>query len=527
MNDSRSLIGKFIIPSSCGEIEFVPASTSAKYRCEFLGRFDSVDVLSAIGRGEYVRISSWRWLTSSILTVDCTSVSIASTVHNPMDFVPESSAKRHAGQVSGISGFLRMKDINDPFNNSFCVHLTDGNIFVLRGEKMFLFRFLIEPGGYIEFANFRKIKLKSFENRIVWLSVDDSGISKFEPLSSSAMKLVEMNELRGRIISMDPPVVWITVSKKTGMHIVPIVIGRWGLCDKRRISVGAILTIRNFHKTHDVIGFCPASTCLVVEHLPPVTNGVISIHSFCAATSLERCFPHIVDGGSVCSGTPPSKFGINSLCACDCFVECTQIPCEFVKELSQLSQVKLEGVMDEEPVEIDPVATLKEAFARAMTEAEVCLSLADLADVFHHKAPPFFNTGVLQYVSCAIVGQPPAEVSGQLSSMPRALYLSLFPPHRPLHAFSLVQMSADGSQVLRLLVPRDSQMQPNAAYRLNQVLVLSNRPTSAVHAIILKPEALVCTNAAPPVYPRMNVKSPSKLRLSRRLLLRSRMEIHQ
>ena len=525
--DARSLVGRFIVPENCGEIEFVPASTSAKYKCEFLGRFTSIDVIGVISKCEYARITSWKWLSSTVLLVDCASVTHANvnihqTPSDPLAFTADTSAKKHAGQVKAISGFLRTKDANDPFTNAFCIHLVDGNVFVLRGSKLFLFRHLIEPNSFVEFSNFRKIKLKSFDNRIVWLSVDDSTITKYEPLSASSGSQIFQNsegrEMRGRVISLDPPVVWLSVSGRTGMRIVPLVMGRWGLCDKRRIGVGAVLTIRNFHIKDNVVGFCPSSTSLIIEDLSPLSTGVVSIHTFCANTNLTRCFSHVVDGGSECASRAVEKFSINSLCACDCFVTCDMIKDEFIKELTQLSQVKLEQSQqfNEEFDHADKMTKLKGAMSRAITEAEVCLSLVSLKDVLCLRAPPFFNTGVLEPLKIELKGSPTPEVSAQLSELPKPLYLSLFPPNRPLNAFCLVTAQGTGNEVISLLIPRDIPLKAGHPHLVNQMLIISTESGTALNGMIIMKDALIQSGEPTNPSPRVGNMSPSKLVLSRR-----------
>ena len=139
-----SLVGRFFITSQCSGFEFVPASTSARYKCEMIKTFISLEVATAVANSDYMSIESWHWLTGGsehVLIVDASSVSFKSPATDrtadPLALPADSTARKQSGQISHVSTFLRLKDSNDPFSDSFCVHLTNGDIFVLRGKKFF------------------------------------------------------------------------------------------------------------------------------------------------------------------------------------------------------------------------------------------------------------------------------------------------------------------------------------------------------------------------------------------------------
>ena len=535
-----SLVGRFFIAPQCGGLEFVPASTSAKYKCELVGELTSLDLVAAITDSAYVSIGSWKWLAntgSSILIVDAETITCKSEndkIQNPLAFTPEASAKKHSGQIKSISTFLRIKDIEDPFNDSFCVHLEDGNIFVFRGQRFFPFRYLLAPKACVELCNFRKIKLKSFHDRIVYLSVDDSRVSKFEAANAETLRPLQLvnpltlgSELRGRVIAIDPPNVWVSLLARTNTKIIPLVIGKWGLCDKRRIGVGAIIQVKNFHFQHDVVGFCPAMTSLVIENIPPLSTGVVQIHQLSAECKFNRCYPHNVDACSQCSFESKSytKLGINSLCACDCLIACGAVGDTFVQELSQLSQVKLEqeeNVKDSFGQE-KYLRRLRELMKVAVREAQVCLSLLKLNEIWFLEAPPFFNVRIVEELSIKHLGSPTAEVTSELRELSNPLYLSLFPPYRPLNSFSLHAIHGLDSRKLFILMPRSVAVAENRAYHISRLLVVS---TTAIHlhGIVLSADDISSTKLENRSNsPRIDLPSPSKTKLSRRLLLEKRL----
>ncbi len=519
----------------------MPASTSARYKCELTRNLTSIQTASGITNSDYMSIDSWSWLSGgpeNVLVADASSISLKSrgeNAENPLAFSGES--KTHSGQIKYISSFLRMKDGNDPFTDSFCVHLSDGQTFVLRGSKFFSVRYLLEPKGYIEFSNFRKIKIKSFDDLKVFISVDDSYIPKYEAMTPTALRpLQNLNsmslglEVRGRIISIDPPNVWLTILGRTSTKIVPLVFHRWGLCDKRRIGTGAVVVIKNFHFQNDVIGCCPARTSLVIESLPPIATGVVGIHTLSSSSVPDRCFVHNVDGVSECrrSNIQLHKLSINSLCACDCFIACRNVDDKFIKELSQLSsQVKIEDMIDEqEAPRIDERYNrrLKEELKTAIQEAEVCLSLLKLDQVWHQQAPSFFNTRIEEPLEMKSLGAPTAEVTEQLKSLSKPLYLSLFPPNRPLNAFVLFAISDANGQEFNLLVPRDVSVDANMSYSVTRMLVLSTDRSVAVHGILMTDADISICARSHPISPTTGVMSPSKTKLSRRMLLSKRLQ---
>jgi hypothetical protein len=537
------LVGRFFIAPQCNGMEFAPASTSNKYKCELTGRLASLDIVAAVTDGDYVNVRSWNWIKQSgdqagpILVVDAASIefkSKAGKVSDPLAFVPEASVKRHAGQIRTISAFLRMKDTQDPFNESFCVHLEDGNVFVFRGQRFFALRFLLEPHGFVELINFRKIKLKSFNDKIVYISVDESRVSKFESLDSAALKaLIGLNslesgiEVRGRVISVDSPNIWISVVGRTRAKIIPIVLGRWGLCDKRRVDCGSVIVVRNFHYAHDVIGFCPSATTLIVENLSSLSSNVFPIHSLCSASNPERCFVHNIDFGSACeSGNGRiHKFGINSLCSCDCFVSCSKVGDQFVNELSQLSQIKFDSQDSQIQNENrDVLRKLRETFKKAIQEAEVCLSLLRVDEIWSQLSPPFFNIRIKEPIRLTAKGPPSTEIVTQLRGLTKPLFLSLFPPTRPLNAFNVYVSSGKDGRLVSVLIPRTVSIDQNLSYSISRLLVVSTT-SSELNGVILTNDDIFSVNVTMQSTQSPTVSmSPSRTKLARRLLLRQKIQ---
>ena len=534
-------MGRFFVSSQCTGFEFVPASTSARYKCEFARTFSSLEAADGVSNSDYMSIAAWKWLTfgnEHILVVDAETVTLKSKGEhpiNPLAFSGESTVKKSSGQIKYVSTFLRLKDNTDPFSGSFCIHLTDGEVFVLRGPKFFALRNLLEPKAFIELQNFRKIKLKSFNDRIVSISVDESIVSKYEPITPTSLRPLQRgnavtsgSEVRGRVISIDPPNLWITILGQTSTKILPLVLNRWGLCDKRRIGIGAIVNVKNFHYQKDVIGCCPATTSLVIEQLPPIAKGVVAIHTLCVSGRPDRCFVHNVDCSSECqvANVELQKFGINSLCACDCFITCGKVDEQFLKDLSQLSQVKFQEGDDENAPVIDDryLRKLRDGMRKAVLEAETCLALFRINHIWHQQAPPFFNVRMEEPVQVQSMGTPPPEVAEQLMALTKPLYLSLFPPNRPLHAFSLYSIfDTISGRSLAILAPRDVILEQGRFYAVTRLLVLCTNPDDRLHAMVLSSDDVSICESLDLSSSRVIVTSPSKTKLGRRRFLEQRL----
>ena len=528
--EDRALVGKIAITDTC-EFEFVPASTSVKYKCELVGTFGSLRVVSAINRNEYVVVNKWVWLTASAtptIAIDAGSVGLNPNSTEPSEF-QSSVAKSVTGQVRSVSTFLRIKDTNDPFHNSFCVHLVDGESVVFRGRNLVLFKHFFEPGTVVEFVNFRKIKLKSFNDKIVSISVDESIVAKVNKLDLSLVRgsvskdsLTTGTRVRGRVVAIDPPHVWITPLSEIGPKcVLPLVMNRWGICDKRKISLGAVVVVHNFHFVHGVIGFCPATTLLVVEELPSIAAPV-ALHSLCSSPS-DRCLVHNIDGTSACSANAFEKFGINTLCACDCVIQCDAVNDHLVKTLTQLSQLTQsdQKIVDTKPSGPDR----NELFKNALQSAEVCLSVVNLEEILLLKAPPFFNVSLERPVQVTVTGPPSPEITQYMKSFPSALYFSIFPRNRPINAFmsaTLHSQTADRRDVsLRVLVPRDASVSIDAFFLIQQMLVVNCEEAGPVHAIILTAANLHRTSDVEIRTQMETISSPARTKYNRRLLLRN------
>ena len=495
--EERSLVGRIIVTEHC-ETDFVPASTSVKYKCELVGTFSSLRVVNAINDGAYVVINKWVWLTASTvptIAIDAGSVGLtpASDVNHEKSITnfQSTSTISFTGQVRAISAFLRIKDYSDPFNHSFCVHFEDGNTAIFRGQKLFLFRQVLEPGTIVDLVNFRKIKLKSFNNAIVFMSVDDSSVSRVEKLDRSLIRsavadpLTSGLKVRGRVFAIDPPHVWITPLSDAGpKRNLVLVMNRWGVCDKRKISLGAIVRVHTFHYVHGVVGFCPSRTILTVEELPPIATPV-SIHSLCGQPSL-RCLLHNLDAKSECHAREPNKFGINILCGCDCETQCDAVNDSLLKTLTQLTQPEEKENMSKRTA---PVRDLSPLFRTAFQASEVCVSLLRLSDALALRAPPFFNVSFECPLRISVSGPPAPEATKFLRAFPSAVYFSIFPRTRPINSFvsaTLRHTTDDEPEVtMQLLVPRDAVINPETFYSIQQLLVVSCSLSDPVQAVLL------------------------------------------
>ena len=491
----RPLIGRFGVSSKC-MVEFVPASTSVKYTCELVNRFTHLDLVQNVIRGEYVIISKWNWLGAqaggtNIIVIDLSAVSLAKNESSMKEQPSDESSNAKTFTVRSMSAFLRIKDPQDPFNNTFCVHSTEGEIFAFRGPNMFLYRFLLTPGSILEIANFRKIKLKTCNNTLIYLSMGDSWVNRFEPFTPSLIRgsATLPYAFKGRVTGIDSQIIWITSLKDEDVKLIPLVAGRWGVCDKRRITVGSVLNIFNMHVLDGFMALCPSQSYILIEEVPPITDSV-SIHTLCSAYKDNRClFHHLNPTTTKCPDIPTqSAFGINSLCFCDCFIDCRQDIKQCVQESS--TAIKQEILSQREEI------SFKQLFVEALKSSELCLSLLSLREIFTFKTPPFFNTSLVEPLNAKLLGPPCAEVAKSLKAIPSTIYLSLFPPQRPLNSFATLSLSAIDSAKINILVPRTFKLHENEMLFLRQVLIIDSKVDASVHGILLNTDSMTSHSVA-------------------------------
>ena len=510
----RAITGRFLVTPSC-DIEFVPSSTSVKYKCELTGTFADLTIARLVIQSKYVIVPKWHWLAANVMVIDATSVTATDLKLSD----PPPSGKTLSGTVTGVSAFLRIKEANDPFNNSFCVQLGDGTTVVLRTEKFYLYRYLIQIGSFVEFVNFRKIKIKNF-NTVVHISSDDSDVSKYDTVDHrySHTQPIDSAEngkcVVGRVVSIDPGVLWMAVSADAEAATVPVVMSNWGKCDRRRISIGAVVSIRNFHfLSSGIIALCPSTSSVTVCELPPLSLESAAFYSV-APVEEFACIFHLIDRSTPCTvtGDPPTKFCINSLCSCGCVLTCDQAITLMSKPQTQQSRI-----------------SVKKLFAQALREAELCLSLIALDDVFVHPAPPFFNVSLTFPVSIEPIGAPSAEIAKAMKALPSTLYLSLFPPNKPLNSYTTVRLmgggGADVSSKLTVLIPRDFALSANARYLIKQMLIVNSTQGASVNAIIQRPDCISKSDEDPgdSTTPTSRPTSPHVNFMNRRNLLRQKL----
>lgn len=514
VEDVRPLIGRLQVNSMC-LVEFSPASTSVKYACELVNRFIELETVQGIINGQYVVVSRWNWLGSSapsvgtpVLVVDLSAVSLATK--EPLDQY-ESESGPVIGlrlTVKAVSGFLRIKDANDPFNNTFCVHSSENEIFAFRGPNMFLFKFFFTAGSIVELSGFRKIKLKTCNNTLIYMSMEDSRVTRYEPFSSSLIRgITSLRTMTGRVTGIACGVVWISLIGEEGQELKPLIPGRWATCERRRIAVGSVLSIFNAHVSEGVVSLCPSLSSITIENIPPIANAV-SMHTIGKPVDDQRCEYHFVNDIKNCSNSAKSKssFGVNSLVLCDCCLDCREKN-EIIQDTkgNGTSQGSLESF------------TVK--FVEALKASELCMSLISVADIFLLKTPPFFNISLMEPLRVKHIGIPSPEVAKSLESMPRTLFLTLFPPRRPLNSFLILLLSIENARELSFLVPRTFQSTPNSKLIVKHALIVNSTKGSPVNGIILKPETLqICTdgNDSQP-------SSPSCKTMTRRIEMSNRL----
>lgn len=449
---SQSIVGRFVVSPAC-DFEFIPVSTSVKYKCELTGIFHDLYVATAASRSDVVIISQWHWLTfesAQILVADASSITVASALPDSSVEKPE---KRLSGIISGVSSFLRLKDSKDPFNNSYCVHLAEGHTVILSSARFYFLRFLLENDAYIVFRDLKKLKLKSFNDLIVYISGDDSDVLEYQVRDrgvSLAAGTPVSNFILGRVTSLNPGGI-ISLERRAG-DTVEICLNSWAKCERRKLSIGTVLKISNFHQLSDAqVLLCPARTCIIVSELPPMSPAIAW---------------HGMDAGNT------KKFGINLLCACHCDLENI--------ETNQL--------------EIDRAtpSTLPDEFQHALRESETCLLLSRLQSFFHLRAPPFINISLESYVQVDIIGPPSAEMNKQLKSLPESLKRAVFPPSRPLNAYVAVRLTERKSRLsIVTLISRTYTFIRDARYDAKQLLIISTNCESHVHGIFTKDDWLI------------------------------------
>lgn len=449
---SRSIVGRFVVSPAC-DFEFIPVSTSVKYKCELTGIFHDLYVATAASRSDIVIISQWHWLTfesAQILVADASSITLASALP---DRSVERPGRRLSGIITGISAFLRIKDSKDPFNNSFCVHLAEGHTVILRSARFYFLRFLLENDSYIVFRDLKKLKLKSFNDLIVHISGDDSDVLEYQARDrgvSLAAGTPVSNIILGRVTSLNPGGS-ISLERRPG-DTVEICLNSWAKCERRKLSIGTVLKISNFHQLSDTqVLLCPASTCIVVPELPPMSPAIVW---------------HGMDAGN------SKKFGINFLCACHCDLENIET-----------NQLEIDRAIP---------STLPDEFQHALRESETCLLLSSLESLFHLRAPPFLNISLESSVQVEIVGPPSAEMNKQLESLPASLKAAIFPPSRPLNAYVAVRLTETQSRLSILtLISRTYYFIKDTTYDAKQLLIIGTACEGHVHGVFTKDDWLV------------------------------------
>jgi hypothetical protein len=446
---ARTIAGRILLTGN-GEFEFVPVSTAVKYKCELVGTFPSIAILKKVAGSDIIIVPKWHWIESQVLVIDISSIETSESHSEEPDI---GAGKSMAGKVESISAFLRIKDQKDPFNNSFCVHLSDGEVFVLRGPKQIWYRYLLRPGGYVEFSNFKRIKLKSLHDKIVYISMDDSSVVDFRNDTGGH------STVSGKVVSIENGLVWISTSQSKNV-VLPIVLQEWKNCDRRKISPGSVITVSNFHMVGKMIVMCPASSSLVVDQCPPLTNPVC-MYSINDLDTKMRCAYHRVNSEECCL-KEPTKFGINSLIECFCYLQCEKLQTQF---------------------EESSATSLASLFAQAIRSAELCLVSEHIQDIMIQSAPPFFNTSLRQPVQLKLIGNPNAETTKFFKTLPSSLYLALFPSNKPLNSYNMVKVSEQENELV-ILMSRESKVDPTSWYKLDQLLILNTGKNSIVHGML-------------------------------------------
>jgi hypothetical protein len=504
---NRPLVGR-LTTTIDGDLEFVPASTGAKYRTELVDVFRDISVITSVVAGEYLVINKWNWLGGGgpvpILVVDASSIQIASQNPGEERIVksPDLNCRNIIkGKIVGISSFLKIKNESDHFNNSFCLHCENGVTLIFRGIDWIMYRQnFFSVGGSVVVEGFKKIKLGAVaDNTTTYMSVESSKVVNFShPIDDGeklTCRIIRINEQIGSV--------WVSISKKSTPVMVSF--NAWGKCDRRTLIVGAVFTVSNFHIFEDDhvprMSLCPCQSSVTVTELPPIgTVPGIRIYNLIAENI--RCLRHTNTDRATCGyGT---KFSLHSLCKCDCWINCEQRKDDDVTKSYSTQRT-------------DDVDSL---FAICLRQSEICVKLLKLEKLLDFKAPPFFNVSV-ERVGIEVVGPSNSEVAKEFSLLPSSLRSSLFPPTKPFNSYSIGRLVQDKC-IVNVLIPRDAVVSHDKWYTLEQVLIVNTDKSAHVHGVILKKDAVVARETR--TVKTYKLESPAKKALQRQNVLKGRIQ---
>ncbi len=515
---ARALVGRIIVNENC-DFEFVPtAAGSRPYPLEVVGCNGLLPTIVKDNRP--VIVSSWSSTGDGVLLVNMDGVSelgdeTTDTCRDTID-VETGGAAQVQGTVVHVTAFLRIKNPSDPFNNCYCIHLRQDKCLIMRGPEYVPMRLAVRLGDHISASGFKRIRIPNFEHKKLYISQPASVISAcVNPLTREEIpsnQLAEFqyaySDISGSVLQIDAQMgdMWVSTPDRP----VRVLLGKWGLCERRRLSVGSRVKILNCHCTDGVYLMCPSMTCMQVQEIPPISAGVVRIYSVTEKAVTAGCLKCKAGGNlQLCKATTPaSKFNVTSLLKCDCYIDC-----ELVEAPEASAEVEC--------------AKTQFNFGQCLKHSERCLSLMCISDLFSLSSPPVFKVSFFPACSMSPTGAAASDFAKAFSGLPKNVLSLIFTPQKPLNAHAVVRVSCPNgrpeSEQFYALVPRDTKITPDMSYHIREMIVLDASATAPLHGLVVdmdmtNPSVAECSGI------KSAIDTKSRTKLYRRRFLQERID---
>jgi hypothetical protein len=505
------LVGTIQVTASC-DLEFVASANAARsYPIELAGEPITLDRI--VSEKRVISIAGWTITTDGVITAS--TAAVVDIVKSDMKIetsevarspsaatTPSSSLSSVYGSIVSLSCFLRIKNPTDPFNNSFCMHLDNNRIVVLRGPEFAVARLTLRPETGIECTGFKRIRIPQCPDMKVYISQPNSVVRRTTIANTMSNHVMPKPSVAGSILQVDPSKgeLWISTPGRP----VRVILGKWGLCERRRISVGSRVRISGLHVVDSVGFMCPAESALEVTEIPPISSGLVRVFAICENAQTKGCLKHISMDGSgqsqqVCKAiNSGSKFNITSLMRCDCNVDCGD-------------------------TQRDGDGTDISAFGQCLKDAERCISVMCLAEVLLLATPPLFRVSVVPLCTLSATGANASELGRHIRDIAGGLTDTIFTVQKPLHAHTVVRItSMNDSDLVAFtgLIDRDTMVSADTGYKIQEMIVLDTSPNAKINAVVVQFESLHQRNSSEKTCPSTTASST---KLHRRQLLEERM----
>lgn len=504
---SRALVGRVLVNDTC-DFEFVPtAAGSRSYPLELTGITPSI--VATVKESTPVIISTWSVTGEGVLVACMDGIAVVGMDSDTVPIAkvdPETPTCQVEGQVLHVSAFLRIKNPSDPFNNCFCVHIEGGKCLILRGPEYVPIRQSLKPGDTISGNGFKRIRIPAFDHLKLYISQPHSVVSSGRLGPSNQLPSADRNHwcVSGSVLQIDVITgeMWVSMWDRP----VRVVFGKWGLCERRRISIGCRVKISNCHHVEGVFMMCPSMTSMHVEAIPPISNGVVRVYTITEKAIGGGCLKCRAGAAlSTCKApNPPSKFNVTSLLKCDCPIDC--------------------GRTDTAETEI---LKPQNGFSQCLKDSERCLSIMCISDLYTLAAPPIFRVSIAPACSLAHTGATGTEFAKSLASLPRNLMSLIFTPQKPLNAYAAVRISCiTGSETdqITALIPRETRIAAGFQFLIREMIILDTSLDANVHGVVVALEPTDSTEAMVKLGVNFGSDGKSRAKLYRRKLLQDRLD---